>query len=193
MGLLVKDCKDETDLIQRSRAGDLDAFNVLVERHQRGLYNLCLRMLGSVPSAEDATQEAFLAAYLHLGSFRGGSFRAWLYRIGANACHDEMRRRRSRPAVSLESGAQGGVSPVQIPDRGPSPLERLEQEESAAVIQRALDALPADQRLAAILCDVQGLDYKDIAVVMGVPLGTVKSRIARARARLRDLLQAAAR
>lgn len=193
MGLLVKDCEEEIDLIQRGRAGDLDAFNVLVERHQRGLYNLCLRMLGSVPAAEDATQEAFLAAYLHLGSFRGGSFRAWLYRIGANACHDEMRRRRSRPTVSLEAGPEGGDSPLQIPDRDPSPEERLEQKESAAVIQRALDALPADQRLAAILCDVQGLDYKDIAVVMGVPLGTVKSRIARARARLRDLLQAAAR
>ncbi len=180
---------EESTLVQRSRGGDIAAFNVLVERFQRGLYNLCLRMLGSAAAAEDATQEAFIAAFRRLDSFRGGSLRAWLYRIAANVCYDELRRRRARPAVSLDATLeQGGLAELASPS--PSPARQLERSEVVSAIQKALGALPSDQRLAVILCDVQGMDYSEISAVVGAPLGTVKSRIARARLRLRAILRA---
>lgn len=189
MGLRMKADAEESTLVQRSRGGDIAAFNVLVERFQRGLYNLCLRMLGSAAAAEDATQEAFIAAFRRLDSFRGGSFRAWLYRIAANVCYDELRRRRARPAVSLDATLeQGGLAELASPS--PSPARQLERSEVVSAIQKALGALPSDQRLAVILCDVQGMDYSEISAVVGAPLGTVKSRIARARLRLRAILRA---
>ncbi len=179
---------DETDLIARSLQGELSAFNLLVERHQRPLYNLCLRMLASPQSAEDATQEAFLSAYRSLRRFRGGSFRAWLFRIAANACHDEQRRRRSRPVLSLDAPHGEGQLAIDLPNLGPTADEHLLRLELGRVLQNALNRLPADQRLAIVLCDVQGIDYAEIAEATGVGLGTVKSRISRGRARLRVLL-----
>ena len=187
---------DEPELIARSRRGDLAAFNVLVDHYQRALYNLCLRMLASSEAAEDATQEAFIAAYRAIDRFRGGAsapgrsagFRAWLFRIGVNACYDELRRRRARPALSLDEprGESGRVREIENP--GPALDEIAETAELGRAIQEALSALPSDQRLAIVLCDVQGLDYAEIAQVMGVSLGTVKSRINRARLRLRAFL-----
>ncbi len=181
---------DETDLIARSRQGDLDAFNRLVERYQRPVYNLCLRMLTAPQAAEDATQDAFIAAYRALDSFRGGSFRAWLFRIATNACYDELRRRRSRPTLSLDEPQGAEQRPIDLPHPGPTLEEHAQSLELARYLQEALAALPADQRLAVVLCDVQGFDYSEIAGITGVSLGTVKSRIARARARLRSLLTA---
>ena len=178
---------DEASLIARSRQGDLDSFNRLVEHYQRPVYNLCLRMLASPQAAEDATQDTFIAAYRALDSFRGGSFRAWLFRIAANACYDEMRRRRSRPTVSLEA-PEG--RPLELPHPSPPLEEHAQRLELTRYLQEALAALPADQRLAVILCDVQGLNYEGIAQATGVSLGTVKSRISRARARLRGILLA---
>ncbi|MBI2914052.1 MAG: sigma-70 family RNA polymerase sigma factor [Chloroflexi bacterium] len=180
---------DESQLIARSRQGDLDAFNRLVEHYQRPVYNLCLRMLASPQAAEDATQDAFIAAYRAIDRFRGGGFRAWLFRIAANACYDELRRRRSRPALSLDAPA-AGQRPLDLPHPGPPLHEHAQRLELARALQQALAALPPDQRLAVILCDVQGLDYAEIARVTGVSLGTVKSRLNRARARLRSLLLA---
>ncbi len=187
---------DEPELIARSRRGDLAAFNLLVEHYQRPLYNLCRRMLASSEAAEDATQEAFIAAYRAIDRFRGGAgapgrsagFRAWLFRIGVNACYDELRRRRSRPATSLDEprGESGRVRDIE--NRGPALDEIAQTAELGRAIQEALSALPSDQRLAIVLCDVQGLDYAEIAQVMGVSLGTVKSRINRARSRLRVFL-----
>jgi RNA polymerase sigma-70 factor (ECF subfamily) len=181
---------DEPELISRSRDGDLDAFNVLVERHQRPLYNLCLRMLAAPEAAEDATQDAFIHAFRSISTFRGGSFRAWLFRIGANACYDEMRRRRSRPAVSLDEPHDEENQPIDVPDTAPVPHERLERKELAEALQDALSRLTADQRLAIVLADVQGLDYSEIAVAMDCSLGTVKSRISRGRQQLRIILRA---
>ncbi len=180
---------DEPELIARSTRGDLDAFNVIVKRHQRSLYNLCLRMLGSAQAAEDATQDAFIAAFLAIHRFRGGGFRAWLFRIAVNACYDELRRRHARASVSLDvpRGESGHAFDVQNP--GPTLEEQAQTNELRGAIQEGLSALPSDQRLAIVLCDVQGLDYAEIAQVMGVSLGTVKSRINRARARLRDFLR----
>ncbi len=181
---------DEPELISRSRNGDLDAFNVLVERYQRPLYNLCLRMLAAPEAAEDATQDAFIHAFRSVNTFRGGSFRAWLFRIGANACYDEMRRRRSRPAVSLDEPHGEEGQPIDVADSAPVPAEHLERKELAEALQAALSRLPADQRLAIVLADVQGLDYSEIAVAMDCSLGTVKSRISRGRQQLRIILRA---
>ena len=179
---------DETQLIARGRKGDLSAFNLLVEHYQRPLFNLCLRMLGAPEPAEDATQEAFIAAYRSLNRFRGGSFRSWLFRIAANACHDEHRRRRARPSVSLDAPRGEDRQPLDVPNPGPTLDEHIEQLELGGALQMALAGLPKDQRLAIVLCDVHGLDYSEIAAAMNVSLGTVKSRISRARSRLRALL-----
>ncbi len=179
---------DEGQLVQRSRQGDLAAFNALVEAYQRQVYNLCLRMLGSA-AAEDAAQEAFIAAYRCLDSFRGGSFRAWLLRIAANTCCDELRRRRSRPAASLEAALEAG-SPADISSHQAGPEEEALRRELGRHLQQGLAVLPAEQRLAIILRDIHGLSYEELTEALGCSLGTVKSRIARARGRMREYLMA---
>jgi len=175
----------EDELIQRSREGDVDCFNQLVERYQREVYNLSLRMLGNAQAAEDATQDAFIAAFKGISKFRGGSFRAWLFRIAANACRDQLRSLRRRPTTSLDA------LPLELElDRHtPSPEEYALSRELGEEIRRALSALPADQRLAVILRDILGLDYDEIAQATASSLGTVKSRISRGRARLRHHLE----
>jgi len=178
---------DEPGLIANALAGDVAAFNVLVERYQTPVYNLCLRMLGPA-NAEDAAQEAFISAYRFLARFRGGSFRAWLFRIAANACYDEMRRKKSRPAASLDRPHGEDDRTFDAADIAPTPETRAETAELRRTLEGALARLPGDQRLAIILCDVQGMDYAEIAEVMQVSLGTVKSRISRARSRLRTIL-----
>jgi RNA polymerase sigma-70 factor, ECF subfamily len=179
---------DEPRLLERSRQGDMEAFNGLVERHQRGVYNLCLRMLGTTAAAEDATQDAFIAAFRAIRTFRGDAFRSWLYRIATNACYDEMRRRRSRPALSLDEPHGEGERVIDVPSAGLSPEDRAEHQELGRMLQEALSHLHPDQRIAIILCDVQGLDYAEIAEVLGISLGTVKSRIFRGRVQLRTVL-----
>ena len=170
----------EQQLIARSRAGDLTAFNALVELYQRQVYNLCLRMLGSAPAAEDTAQDTFITAYRRIGSFRGGNFRAWLLRIAANASYDELRRRRNRPTTSLEDSIAA--------DAGPE--DEALRRELGLHLQQGLAALPPEQRLAVILRDVQGLSYEELTAALGCSLGTVKSRIARGRARMREYLLA---
>ena len=180
---------DERRSIEAARRGDLAAFNSLVLEHQALVYNLCLRMLGSPAAAEDAAQEAFLAAWRKLAQLRGESFRPWLLRIAVNACRDELRRRGRRPAASLEVSIDEGMAepadPAALPEAATLTGELRGQ------IEAALLVLPEDQRAAVILCDVQGFDYQQIAQIMGSSLGTVKSRISRGRMRLRELLLAA--
>jgi RNA polymerase sigma-70 factor (ECF subfamily) len=179
---------DEAGLLERSKRGELEAFNTLVDRYQAGVYNLCLRMLGSTQSAEDATQDAFIAAFRAINSFHGQGFRAWLFRIASNACYDEMRRRRSRPAVSLDEPRGEGEQTIDPPVGGPSPEERAEQQELGRLLQDALSRIHPDQRIAIILSDMQGFDYSEIAAALGISLGTVKSRIFRGRSHLRQVL-----
>jgi RNA polymerase sigma-70 factor, ECF subfamily len=187
---LPEEAPDEEQLVVLSRDGDTAAFNVLVERYQTAIYNLCLRMLGAQQPAEDAAQEAFISAFRHLDSFRGGSFRSWLFRIASNACYDELRRRKNRRTVSLdEPGDRDDERRIDPPSDAPAMEEYAAQTELRSTIEEALTQLPNDQRLALVLCDVQGMDYAEIAVVMSCSLGTVKSRINRARTRMRALLQ----
>lgn len=186
----LSEASEESQLVDLAREGDLGAFNCLVETYQRPVYNLCLRMLSAPQAAEDATQEAFISAFRSLDSFRGGSFRSWLFRIAANACYDEMRRRRSRAARSLDSGGgEENDRPLDVPDTGLSPDEHAENVELRQALRHALLELPHDQRLLVVLRDVQGFEYAEIAEITGTQLGTVKSRLNRARSRLRELLQ----
>ncbi|HUF52655.1 MAG TPA: sigma-70 family RNA polymerase sigma factor [Dehalococcoidia bacterium] len=178
---------DDLELAGRARGGDLASFNELVERYQTSVYNLCLRMLGSV-AADDATQEAFISAYRHLDRFRGGSFRAWLFSIASNACYDEMRRKKARPAFSLDHAAGPDDRAFDAPSGEPTMEAHAENTELRRALEAALQQLPEEQRLALVLCDVQGVDYAEIAEMTQTSLGTVKSRISRARARMRAIL-----
>ena len=181
----------EEQQVLASQRGDLDSFNKLVERHQRQVYNLALRMLGTAQAAEDATQEAFFSAFRAIRGFRGGNFRAWLLRITANACYDQLRLARRRPTTSLDGlmadPATAELAALESP--GESPEDRLQRLELAQVITSCLVRLPAEQRLVVILCDVQGISYEEAAQAAGCSLGTIKSRLSRGRARLRDLLR----
>jgi len=182
---------DEIALIQAARDGDLDSFNRLVLVYQDLVYNHAFRMVGEEESADDATQNTFISAYNHLGSFRGGSFKAWLLRIVTNSCYDELRRRKRRPTVPLEPLDDAGEeveSARWMVDPGNQPEEQVEQAELQRAIQHCLDNLPGDFRATVIMVDVQGLDYFEAAQAIGKPIGTIKSRLARARLRLRDCL-----
>lgn len=176
-------------LVQASRQGDLESFNQLVERYQAQVYNLALSMLHDLPAAEDVTQEAFLSAYRAIRSYRGESFRAWLFRIAVNACKDVVRRRARRPATSLEQALDAGEHLLEAADPGEGPEDYALRRERHRVLARLLSELPSDQRAVVLLSDVHGLSYEEIAQITGEPLGTVKSRLSRGRARLRDLLK----
>jgi len=175
----------EEALIARSRHGDVDAFNRIVDMYQRPLYNLALRMLGDAPAAEDATQDAFISAFRNISRFKGGSLKSWLFTITANGCRDMLRSRKVRRAESLEA-EDTALDP---PSSAESPEDYAVRREMGRNIQQALDSLPHDQRLAVVLIDVQGLGYEEAAGVMGISVGTVKSRLSRGRARVRDFLR----
>ena len=183
---------DEVALISAAQNGDLTAFNRLVLAYQDLIFSLTYRMMGEVDSAEDATQDAFLSAYRNLRSYRGGSFKAWLMRIATNACYDELRRRQRRPTIPLEPVNEDDEeieSPTWIADPSETPEQAAERQELNRAIQYCLEGLPPDFRSVVILVDVQGLDYDEAAQAINKPVGTVKSRLARARQRLRDCLQ----
>ncbi len=172
--------------------GDLDAFNRLVLAYQQMAFNLAYRMLNDDAAAEDATQTAFISAYRNLKQYRGGSFRAWVMRMVTNACYDELRRRQRRPSVSLEPVSAEDdeeiESPAWLADHNPQPDEEMETRELEAAIQHCIQDLPEEFRAVVILVDIQGMDYNEVSQAIGKPLGTIKSRVARARLRLRECL-----
>lgn len=185
---------DETALIQQAKRGDLDAFNRLVIAYQTKVFNLAYRVMGDSDSAADATQEAFISAYKNIRRFRGGSFQTWLYRIVTNACYDEFRRRKRRPADSLDelSEVQDGYTEESIHTLSQSPEKPEKEVERAELIQaihKCLERLPMEFRIVVVLVDVQGFDYRQVSEVIEKPLGTVKSRVARARDRMRECLR----
>jgi RNA polymerase sigma-70 factor (ECF subfamily) len=160
--------------------------------YQDQLYNAALRILSEDAMAQDAVQEAFLSAFRAINSYRGGSFRAWLLRTVTNVCYDELRRRKRRPMVQLEPETDEGEeieSPRWLADPKMSPEEQLDQAELEHAIQHCLESLPVDFRTVVVMADIEGLDYSEIATVVEKPLGTIKSRLARARLRLRVCLQ----
>ena len=180
---------DEKTLIDAARRGDVGSFNQLVLSYQSMAYNLAYRILSDRDAAADATQDAFLSAFKAMGKFRGGSFKAWLLRIVTNACYDQLRLKQRRPATSLDALLVLEPAPVQsLTDPGESPEEYAVRQELRGAIQVGIGILPPEQRIALVLSDVQGLSYQEIAEVTGASLGTVKSRLSRARSKLRDFL-----
>ncbi len=183
---------DEAALIQSAQKGDLDAFNRLVLAYQDMVYNQAYRMINEMDAAEDATQDAFISAYRNIRSYRGGSFKAWLLRIVTNSCYDELRRRQRRPTTPLEPLDQDDEeieSPHWLADPGETPEDAAERAELAQALQHCLEGLAPEFRAVVILVDVQGMDYTEASEAAGAPLGTIKSRLARARLKLRDCLQ----
>jgi RNA polymerase sigma-70 factor (ECF subfamily) len=183
---------DEPALIHDAQHGDLDAFNRLVLAYQENVYNTALRILGDEDQAADAAQEAFISAFRSITSFRGGSFRAWLLRTVTNACYDELRRKKRRPTVPLEPMSDDDEeveTPRWLADPSLTPEQKSEADELEHAIQHCLENLPSDFRTVVVLADLQGLDYAEISTAAKVPLGTIKSRLARARLRLRECLQ----
>lgn len=177
-------------LIRAAQAGDLPSFNALVTRHERSVYNVCLRMLRNVPAAEDATQETFLKAWTAINTFRGGLVRPWLLRIATNRCYDVLRAQTRRPADSLDAELfESEPTWTSQADAGEHPELFAARAELSTHLERALTSLPDDQRIVVILSDVHGHPYDEIADITGVAVGTIKSRLSRARARLRDALR----
>jgi len=184
---------DEAAPIQESKHGDLDAFNRLVLAYQDQTYNLAFRLLGEDASAQDATQIAFINAFQAIKSYRGGSFRAWILRILTNVCYDELRRQKRKPTedlnpVDTDTGEEM-EDPAWLSDGSQSPAEQVEQQELERAIQNCLGGLPEEFRTVIVLVDVQGMDYQEASEVVRSPLGTVRSRLARARQRVQDCLQ----
>ena len=177
---------DEAELVARSQGHDLSAFNQIVERYQSQVYNLAARILGDRTTAEDVSQETFISAYRAIGRFRGGSLRAWVMRIASNRSYDFIRSSRRRRESSLDESLESGQFHAASGD--PSPEQMALSGELRDEIQRAILSLPPDQRTTLALVDVQGLSYQEAAEATSVSLGTVKSRLSRARSGVRDLL-----
>jgi RNA polymerase sigma-70 factor (ECF subfamily) len=181
---------DEVQAIQAAQAGDLPAFNRLVMAYQGMAYNVAYRIVGDADAAADACQEAFISAFKAIKKFRGGSFKSWMLRIVTNACYDHLRYTGRRPADSLEEVAENPQHAPKLVSDHEHPEEYTLRQELNEMIQSGIETLPADQRVVLVLSDVQGFSYQEIADITGVSLGTVKSRLSRARARLRDYLVA---
>ena len=177
---------DDRDLVGRARRGDPEAFTQLMMQYQVPLYNMALRMVGRPDDAADITQEAFTRAWQKLKTLREAPFKSWLFQIGANLCYDHFRRGK-RVGVMPEDDQASNVVGLGI--AMPDPQERAEASERNRLVRESIEALDPEMRLAIVLRDVNGLAYDEIAGVLGVPLGTVKSRIARARAQVQERLQ----
>ncbi len=181
----------ESQLIQAARRGDVHAFNDLVLSYQDMAFTVAYRILGHPDAAADAAQEAFIAAFQKLHQLRGQQFKSWLMRIVTNACYDELRRQRRRPATSLDDLYETQIAnDSSLHSHEESPEQYAQRTELQAAIQECLNALPDDQRVVAVLSDVEEYAYHEIAAITGWPVGTVKSRLSRARSRLRDCLRA---
>jgi RNA polymerase sigma-70 factor (ECF subfamily) len=188
---------DEDQLIVRSQQGDVEAFNLLIMSYQQTAYGAVYRLVGNADVTADITQDAFIAAYRNIQSFRAGSsFRSWLLRIASNLACDHWRRSQRHPHESLdelttedELHSGSDLSALVETRQEHNPEAVLLNQELQDVIQRGLQLLPIEQRVAVVLCDIQGLSYDEVAAATDTALGTVRSRIARGRARLRDYLE----
>jgi RNA polymerase sigma-70 factor (ECF subfamily) len=184
---------DEDDATVRlAQNGDRAAFNRLVGKYQGQMYNIAYRIMGDSDGAADATQDAFIAAYKKLNQYTGGNFRAWMARIVKNQCFDTLRYKQRRPASSLDDlilePNDRGIAAFDG-DELPNPESLLERAEVVEWLELAIQQLPVDQRTTLVMADIHEYSYEEIAASMEVELGTVKSRLFRARRRLRELLQ----
>ena len=186
----------EERAIAAARQGDVGAFNQLVTLYQDLAYTVALRLVGDRDTANDVCQDAFFSAFRNLRQFHGGSFRSWLLSIVTNGSYDVLRSRQRHETVSIDrhpaddpfdDGFASG-DPVVIPDDAELPDDLVQRGEFFRVVEEGLKTLPLDQRTVLVLYDVHGLSYEEVATTVGANLGTVKSRLSRARGRLRDFL-----
>ncbi|MBQ4089357.1 MAG: sigma-70 family RNA polymerase sigma factor [Clostridia bacterium] len=177
----------EEKLISKAAAGDGAAFSELMTMHEKRMYAVALRMCANREDAQDCLQDAMLRVYRSIGGFKGqSSFSTWVYRITMNTCLDELRRRKTRTAASLDTLLEGGWSPS---DGENSPERHAVSSEQRRVLDKAIAELPEDMRSAIVLRDVQGFSYDEIADMLDVNIGTIKSRISRGREKLRQILR----
>ena len=176
--------------VKKAASGDADAFEQLVLKYQTPIYNLCFRMVGNAEDAADLSQESFLKAWNHLSSFHfEAAFSTWLYRLASNTCLDFLRSVKRHPQVSLTvEDNDGEEATLDIPDSAPSPEESLISSEEAALLARAMAELEPEQRQILTLRVVNEMSYADIADILRIREGTVKSRLSRAREALRKKL-----
>ena len=182
---------EEQALVKAAQHGDLIAFNALVLRYQNLLFGIALRMLNDEDLASDAVQEALISAFSKLNSFRGGSLRSWLARVTVNACYDELRRKRRQREVPMEQFNMEGEEVEDLSwmiDPAARPEEQYDSFELENAIQRSLSQLTPAYREVVILVDIEGLSYEEASIAARVPVGTVKSRLARARLPMRSAL-----
>jgi RNA polymerase sigma-70 factor (ECF subfamily) len=179
---------DDRDLVGRARRGDQEAFTQLIVQYQVSLYNMALRMVGRPEDAADIAQEAFLRAWEKIRTLREAPFKSWLFQIAANLCYDYFRRGR-RYGVMPEEDQTSTSNVVGLGIAMPDPQERTEAHERTRLVRESIAGLDHDMRIAIVLRDVNGMAYDEIAGILRVPLGTVKSRIARARAQVQERLQ----
>ena len=182
----------ETLLIKSAQLGDMDAFNELVLQYQDLLYRISLRVVRDECIAQDALQDAMIHAFRYIKSFRGGNFKSWLARVTVNASYDELRRGKRHNGIPLELFTSEGdeiESPDWMRDPASGPDERAEQSELQRALHSCIKSLLPDYRLMVILVDMEGMSYEEAAYVANVPVGTVKSRLSRARMQLRESLQ----
>ena len=178
--------EQEAQIVRRVLQGDVNAFEKLVTEYEKAVYAIALRMTGNAEDAADMTQETFIKAYNSLQAFRGDSkFSVWLYRIASNVCLDFLRSRSRKPTVSLSvEDDEGEETELDIADESQSPELLLERGLTRDAVRRGLEALPPDYRQILLLREIQGLSYEEIADTLSIEVGTVKSRIFRARKRL---------
>lgn len=185
--------RNEQLLLRKAKAGDVEAFEQLVEAYGKKVYNLALRMTGNHDDAADLAQEAFIRVFKSISGFKEqSSFSTWIYRITTNVCLDEIRKRKNKKVISLDEDIRmdDGEMKRQVVSEDPLPDELAEREELRSIVNAAINSLPEDQRIVITLRDLQGLTYEEIARILDCPGGTVKSRINRARQALRNVLSA---
>ena len=175
-------------LIERARAGDTRAFEDLARREERALYRHVVRIVGTTADAEDIVQDALFSAWRSIASFQGLSFRAWLFRIATNRALDQLRSRKRRPELPLDPPDDDDVTWAEPVAPGPDLTQLVGDREALAAVETALGSLPAEQRTALLLRDVEGFAYEEISVITSVEIGTVKSRIHRGRLAVRNVL-----
>ncbi|WP_243136946.1 RNA polymerase sigma factor [Alkaliphilus serpentinus] len=182
---------EEISLVERTKQGDVDSFERLIQPYQKKAYNIAYRMLGNVEDASDATQEALIKIYKSIGNFQGNSkFSTWLYAIVTNTCIDFIRKNRRAKIIYLdrEKENEEGTYQMEIADDINTPEEILEKKETRFMIHDAINQLNHEHREIIVLRDIQGFTYQEIADILKCSEGTVKSRISRARGNLRQLL-----
>ena len=178
--------EEESRIVQKVLKGDVNAFETLVLAYEKSVYNITLRMTGNSEDASDMTQEAFIKAYNSLQSFRGDSkFSVWIYRIATNVCLDFIRSRSRKPTVSLSvADKDGDEVELDVADESQSPEQLLDRQMTRESVRRGLETLTPEYRQILLLREIQGLSYDEISQCLGLEVGTVKSRIFRARKKL---------